>query len=471
MPDDSQQAIFDRFSGCIVQGGNVEALDESTYMFQWKTSGDCSNGLLHFAQQHHIDSFDTSTAAELPGIYSYSATRGLMRGVVTKSTLPVWKLVEKQDIPVDYYPANKPPSGLVQQYQILENLRNDIAANWDMPLWGSYYFNGKLAQKYAGLCLMANDPNVVGSNTSLLQSCLTKLRTVMTPMAQNSWTYPLVYDEIYRGIVSSQGFKVKDYWVDFGNTVYNDHHYHYGYWLVAAAIVNYLDPSWSELPRLNIVMGYLYRDVANPLEEGDTSFPKFRNFDWFRGHSYSHGVTPFADGKDEESTSEDINFHYGLYLYGLSIGNKRLHTIGKLMMKLNAHSIRTYVLLTKDNRIHPSNFVPNHVTGIYFDNKVDYATWFGAEKYKIHGIQMIPVTPVTEFVRTYDFVIQEWTDILSNLPLDNTNPWMSLLYVNYATINKQNALSVLQVVALDEGLSRSWALYMAASRPDRNSSS
>ena len=37
-----------------------------------------------------------------------------------------------------------------------------------------------------------------------------------------------------------------------------------------------------------------------------------------------------------------------------------------------------------------ANFKPNKAPGIFFDNKLDYATWFSAEKYCIHDIQMIP---------------------------------------------------------------------------------
>jgi endo-1,3(4)-beta-glucanase len=209
----------------------------------------------------------------------------------------------------------------------------------------------------------------------------------------------------------------------------------------------------------------LLRDVATP-NSGDPFFPKFRHFDWFRGHSYSHGVTAFADGKDQESSSEDVNFAYALFLYGTATKNARMATIGKLMTKLNARAIQTYFLMEDQNQVHPPSYRPNKVTGIFFDNKADYATWFSAEKYCIHGIQMIPITPVTEFVRTKQFVQEEWDAVLAKEKIvtsqDTGNPWLSLLYANYARVNRGTALSVLQQCAVDDGLTRSWALYMAA---------
>ncbi|KAG2830032.1 hypothetical protein PC112_g7864 [Phytophthora cactorum] len=107
--------------------------------------------------------------------------------------------------------------------------------------------------------------------------------------------------------------------------------------------------------------------------------------------------------------------------------------------------------------------------GILFDNKVNYATWFSGEKHAIHGIQMLPATAVTEFVRTREFVEQEWDQILAREPIvqndDQANPWLSLLYMNYATVNKDFALEKLRTVTMDDGLSRSWAMYIAATRP------
>ncbi|KAH9150898.1 hypothetical protein LEN26_003977, partial [Aphanomyces euteiches] len=332
---------------------------------------------------------------------------------------------------------------------------------------GSYYFNGKAVQKYASLCLMASDSSVVGSDTSLLAQCRTKLETILAPFVANSWKYPLVYDTVYKGVVSSQGFAVNDLNADFGNTVYNDHHYHYGYWIVTAAIANLVHPTMNNLALLNRRIQILIRDVVND-NAADTKFPVFRMFDWYRGHSYSHGITALADGKDQESTSEETNFHYGVLLFGQVTKQTNLERLGRLMLTVNARAINTYFLMDSANRVHPMEILPNKVPGIFFDNKVDYTTWFSGDIWCIHGIQMIPVSPATEFVRTTQFVKEEWDEVLASTFIvaenDVANPWLSLLYTNYAAIDPQTAMDKLKTVALDDGLTRSWALYMAASR-------
>ncbi|CEG46910.1 endo--beta [Plasmopara halstedii] len=471
IPDASaeEQRVFDLTANCVLDGGRVEAYNDAAYAYQWKTSGDCSNGMLHYAQVHHVDTMDRRFATEAQGVAAHSTTRGLMQGIVTKTSPAEWRMVDPVDFPVDFYPSQKPKASIVESFEIKENLIADIDSEWTIALGQSYYFNGKAAQKYASLCLMAGDPSIVGEDdTKLLSHCIKKLEGLVAPFLTNAWTNALNYDTIYRGIVSSQGFTLHDPNVDFGNTMYNDHHYHYGYWVVTAAIINKLDPTWSGIPALNRMAGFLVRDVANP-SDVDPNFPKFRSFDWFRGHSYSHGITALGDGKDEESTSEDINFYYGMTLLGKVTKDVRLETVGKLMVKLNARAIQTYFLIEDGNRAHPDHYRDNRVMGILFDNKVNYATWFSGEKYAIHGIQMLPATAVTEYVRTYDFVEQEWNEILSRESIvqndELTNPWLSLLYMNYATVNKDFALQKLRTVKMDDGLSRSWAMYIAATRP------
>ncbi|GLE02956.1 hypothetical protein PINS_up011835 [Pythium insidiosum] len=465
--EDGWVTTLDKHRSCIVLGGTVTIGSDTSYAFEWKTTGGCQQGLLHYAMKHHQESFDGSSVRPVDGMVAHSSTRGAFQAVVTATGRPEWRFHDSTPVADGILPSRPISREVASGQHILEHLKRDIAELWSLPLGGSYYFNGKAAQKYASLCLLASIPVIVGDgDRALLRSCLTKLRSVMTPFLGNTWSNRLQYDRLYGGIVSSEGFKKNDLGADFGNTMYNDHHFHYGYWLYATAMINELDPTWSALPRLNNMAKLLARDVAN-FGDDDRIFPRFRSFDWFRGHSYSHGVTPFADGKDQESTSEDINFSFGLYLLGKTTHDERMTTVGRLMTRVNAHAIRSYFLIEDDSAVHPSSFRPNKVTGIFFDNKVDYATWFSSEKHCIHGIQMIPVSPITEFVRSKRFVQQEWDEVLAKTPIvasgDTSNAWLSLLYTNYAQVDKAQAMRVLQTTKMDDGLSRAWALFMAAS--------
>jgi endo-1,3(4)-beta-glucanase len=466
---------YDPYAACHVVGGTVHAKNNLGYRIVWKTKGVCEHGLLHFALIHHLDSLEANsfefTHTTNTNMALNSATHGPMKGIVVAKE---WKFTEPEDVNIDFFPPRSPSAEHVTNYKMLELLKEEIRAAWNLQQDGSYYFNGKAAQKYASLCLMASDRAIVGNdNQALKNECVGKLQAIYTHYLENSWTYPLVYDEVYRGLSSSEGFKWNDPWRDFGNSAFNDHHYHYGYWITASAMLKYLDPSWSRMQELDDMVNLMIRDTANPSTQ-DRWFPRFRNFDWFVGHSYSHGVSPFADGKDQESTSEEVNFHYGLMLWGKASVNTKIEEMGKLMLKVNIRAINHYFLMTDDNAVHPKEIIPNKVTGIFFDNKVDYATWFGPNREYIHGIQMIPVSPIHELYRKKEFVSQEWEQVLCTIDIIKDplaqSPWQSLIFANAATVNQTLALNKLSTVPMDDGLSRSWALYYAATRPQHNES-
>ena len=90
----------------------------------------------------------------------------------------------------------------------------------------------------------------------------------------------------------------------------------------------------------------------------------FRAFDWYHGHSWAKGLFPSADGKDEESSAEDAFFAYALKMWGRTSGDTYMEARGNLMLAVLARSLRNYFLLESSNRNHPSNFIPNKVTGI-----------------------------------------------------------------------------------------------------------
>ncbi|CAH0477284.1 unnamed protein product [Peronospora belbahrii] len=472
LPESAEDTIYDDFVSCLVRGGTISMESRTAYSLHWDVEGSTceSAGLLHFALPHQVDSMDGYPAtAETPGaILLHSPTRGLMVG--QKST--TWSfVVPEADIEIDFYPAHKLHPSIVKEFHMVRTLHDDIYANWSLGT-GSWYFNGKLFQKYASLCLMAADGAVMGTNTTLLKFCLNKLETLIEPLLNNTLSPVLVYETLYRGIVSRAIFDTGEPFTDFGNGIYNDHHYHFGYYVTSAAILKFLDPNWSRMPELEDLIWTMVRDVANPSNK-DCYFTTFRHFSWFHGHSYSRGVALSDQGKDEESTSEDINFYYGMTMWGRVTGCKEVEDLGSLILRLNARAIRTYFLLTSDNTVHPPEIVRNHVTGIFFDNKVFYNTWFLDKVYAIHGIQMLPVLPISAIFRTPEFVIQEWNNILSKDEIvvaeNSKEPWLSLLLVNAAVLDPMNSVRKLIRANMDDGLTLSLAIYMAGSTPQSRS--
>ena len=94
------------------------------------------------------------------------------------------------------------------------------------------------------------------------------------------------------------------------------------------------------------------------------------------GHSWSQGIFESLDGKDEESTSEDVNLLYAMSLWANVSQQPSLERLSEVMLTVARRSIQSYFLMEDNNMNHPRVFVGNKVTGILFENKVDHTTYF-----------------------------------------------------------------------------------------------
>ncbi len=71
----------------------------------------------------------------------------------------------------------------------------------------------------------------------------------------------------------------------------------------------------------------LIRDIASP-DHNDTMFPFLRCFDPYAGHSWASGHSRFADGNNNESSSEAMNAWSGVILFGEATGDRTLRDLG-----------------------------------------------------------------------------------------------------------------------------------------------
>lgn len=153
---------------------------------------------------------------------------------------------------------------------------------------------------------------------------------------------------------------------DYGGSYYNDHHFHYAYFVYTGAVIGYLDPSWLKQGGNKAYVESLVRDYANSIPN-DKFFPFSRMFDWYHGHSWATGLFETADGKNEESTSEDAFSLLAVKLWGKVTGDASMEARGNMMMAVLKRSLRNYFLLESDNVNQPAAFVPNKESGIVSD--------------------------------------------------------------------------------------------------------
>lgn len=240
------------------------------------------------------------------------------------------------------------------------------------------YFGGKGLARIAALLELGK---ALG-DTDLVSAATDRLEAELKP-----WTDPagctteatrcFVYDDVLHLVVGKEP--------SFGSEDGNDHHFHYGYFLFAAGVLGTERPDLVD--GMRPVMDALAADVA----AGSAELPALRAFDPYRGHSWASGPAPFADGNNQESSSEAVSAWNGLATWAGASGDASLATEAAWLLSSEADAART-LWLEPENL--PDGFAHTMVS-LNWSSKRDYATWFSADPSAILGIQVVPVGPVS----------------------------------------------------------------------------
>lgn len=168
----------------------------------------------------------------------------------------------------------------------------------------------------------------------------------------------------------------------------NDHHFHWGYFIHAAAFLEEFEPGWAK--DYGEMVNLLVRDAAS-YNRNDSLFPFLRNFNPYGGHCWANGFASFPQGNDQESTSESMQFNSSLIHWGSITGNKAIRDLGIYLYTTEQSAIEEYWFDTKDRNFgsNQNYALVSRVWGNSYDNGTfwtnDIAASYGIELYPIHG--------------------------------------------------------------------------------------
>lgn len=324
------EAIYDGAAGAFVSQVKLTAVvndARATYSFSYAKVG--TSPLLIFALPHHIQSLDPEMRSRVTDLQLRTSTKGMATAIwaekltLIESNLPItmsfgpWHPTTSTGTKIRY-----PPDTLAFIASIAErDLRRAMAEPIPPE---SHYYAGKTFARSATIVWVIKD--VLG-NSEQASAGLADLKQKLAKYIGNQQRYPLYYDNSWKGVVSNAGFD--DPSADFGNTYYNDHHFHFGYFVYTAAVIGYLDPDWLIQGKNKAWTNMLIKDFAESDDNG-RDYPFQRNFDWWHGHSWAKGLFESTDGKDQESTSEDGFASYAVKMWGKVIGDTNMEKRGGL---------------------------------------------------------------------------------------------------------------------------------------------
>ncbi|OLY84270.1 Endo-1,3(4)-beta-glucanase 1 [Smittium mucronatum] len=412
-----------------------------------------SSQLLMLTLPHHVGIL---SSVSIPSNFTnYITLKGQMAPVLGSN----WVLTYSDVNNITWRSPNPIPTS--SYAQLLSAVESDYVYEDPSNQSTSVYFRGKSLSRMARFALIADE---VGNQT-LCQKIVKNLMENINSWLNSSIGNPLIYDTKWGGVCTKQG--LADSGADFGNGRYNDHYFHYGYFMYAAAVAIKLannngsnaGTQWAK--DFNPALKAMLNDYVN-VEVGNTEFTRMRHFDTYDGHSWASGLFVFGLNRNQESSSEAVNSYYGGYLYALAIGdNERAQALNLILTS----EIKTAQLYwqTQPNKNYNNVFAQNMVVGIFWETSAQYTTWFGNNAEYIYGIQMLPYTPISTNLLSSSWLKVAWPTIKSRTIDGNPNiadPWKGLMLMAGAVVDKQGVAPAIQALnSYDDGNSKSNTLW------------
>jgi endoglucanase Acf2 len=276
----------------------------------------------------------------------------------------------------------------------------------------------------------AGDPT---TRRQVLDELRAQLADWLTYSGPNDDRY-FAYDSRWGGVIGVPA--------EFGNQNYNDHHLQYGYLIRAAAVMAQADPQF--LRQYGATVDLIVRDYAGA-GPGDPSLPSDRVFSPYLGHSLASGDAQFADGNNQESSSEAVAAWEAVARWGMVSDQPDLVTLGTTRYAMEAETARDYWLGYQPR---PTGY-GHQMAGIVWDAKVDFATFFDPRPESVQGIQLLPLT----FGALYRADAASASDRAAELARDVGGPprvWGDLFAADLAAANPEAALADLSTAQSTE---------------------
>ncbi|GAA3895645.1 hypothetical protein GCM10022244_01990 [Streptomyces gulbargensis] len=370
LPSPEALATFRTYAYSFVTGSTVnwsssQGTVRATYTLSTEAKEGTERGTLQALYRHQ---WLHTTDALTP--YTYVSPRGTMKVRAAASFTTAQKAA-----PV--LPALPRAAGT--DTARLRGYLNEVA-NASDPFSGAVdtYWTGKALGKLAQLVPVADQIGEGAVRDRLLGLIKGRLQEWFTAGGAAEFSYDRTWKTL-TGYPASYG----------SDTELNDHHFHYGYYVYAAAIVAQYDPGWAADSAWGGMVKTLVRDTANP-SRTDAAYPFLRGFDVYAGHSWASGHQGFAAGNNQESSSESTNLSAALVLWGAATGDTGLRDLGSYLLTTEGEAIAQY-WFDADQQVFPASF-GRDTAGMVWGSGAAYATWWTANPEEIHGINVLPVT-------------------------------------------------------------------------------
>ncbi|PVU91932.1 hypothetical protein BB561_004115 [Smittium simulii] len=443
--------ILEDHKYAVPVGANISFSDDKITHNYRLASTNPKRELLMLCLPHHLTLLkNINSPCDLSG---YVTLKGKMTPVVANT----WSLVFDNPNKIDFKYSKSIPEE--KKAEILQALNDDIKHEDPINQSTSVYFRGKELSRMARLALIANEVGDTGLQNTVLDNLKENIEYWLDSKIKN----PLKFDETWGGICSSDSLANAD--ADFGNSRYNDHHFHYGYFIYSASVLIKLSPdgnSWYNKykPSLDALVGDYASLNNNPL------FTTFRHMDFYDGHSWASGLYVFGLNRNQESVSEAVNAYYAAYLFALATNDTTSASKYNLLLSSEIISAQYYFQSQPDSGVYDNTFAQNYIVGILWETSAQYTTWFGNNPEFIYGIQMLPFTPISFSLFDKTWLHAAWPTIKTRTLISGReieDGWKGFMLMAGSIVEKDKLISQIRSLkGYDNGNSKTNALWWAS---------
>ena len=373
-------------------------------------AGNLDETLTALYRHQWLNSFDPMTA------HSYVSPRGEMKLLAGNSFTT--ELTFNGIIPAMPNLGDYNPDVLLSYLQ--------EAAQETLPI-NSTYWNGKAMARFAHMVRIADQLGAETERDHFIAQIKTRLEDWFTAGGEQEYAYNANWD-VLTGYPS--GFGADDQ--------INDHHFHAAYAIMSAAVVAQFDSAWAAQDNWGGMVNMLIRD-ANSWDRNDPLFPFLRSFDAYAGHSWAAGHAAFAEGNNQESSSESMNFATAAFLWGEVTGQDHIRDLGVYLHTTEITAVEQY-WFDIDDAVFPAEY-PHLAIGMVWGGKNVHATWFGGDPEFIHGINLLPITSGSLYLGHHpEYVLANYEEIVTERSGQPTK-WKDLFWRYLALSDPNLALS------------------------------
>lgn len=198
----------------------------------------------------------------------------------------------------------------------------------------------------------------------------------------------------------------------YDSETFNDHHFHYGYFIYASAVLCMLDADFKDK------YGAMAREVALDYAcwlRDSNRYPLFRTFNPYCGHSFAGGMGNGGNGNGQESSSEAMQSWGGIWLMGEALGDRAMRDAGIFGYTVEAKATAEYWFDRKRRNIDYTKYTHPYCCNLTMQG-VGWWTWFSGDPVWMHSIQWLPTSPILTnyFSRDLAFARWDYTEMYSH---------------------------------------------------------